>query len=124
MRIVIEMIPDEGIEVDKMDEESSCPVATQDSDVNEMNKVEAVDEANYRDPAMDGGFRADEVCGNCGAYNQTEEMMECIGADDDAELGYCQIFKFVCEGMYTCDKWVQGGPIKSLMQPDHYRDVL
>ena len=119
MRIVIEMIPDEGIEVDKMDEESSCPVATQDSDVNEMNKLDAVEEADYRDPGM-----ATDICGNCGAYNQTEDMMECIGADDDAGLGYCQIFKFVCESAYTCDKWVQGGPITSVMKPDHYRDVL
>lgn len=124
MRIVIEMFPEEGIEVDKMEEGSSCPVSTQDGDVNEMNKLEAVEEANYRDPSLDGGFRADEVCGNCGAYNQTEEMMECIGADDDAGLGYCQIFKFVCEGMYTCDEWVKGGPIKTVMQSEYRQDIL
>lgn len=125
MRIVIEMIPEEGIEVDQMEEGSNCPIATQDPEVNEMNKMEAVEEASYRDPAEDGGFRADEVCGNCGAYNQTEDMLECIGVSDDAPtLGYCQIYKFVCESLYTCDEWVKGGPITSLLQEDSMRDVF
>lgn len=126
-RIVIELIPDEGVEVDKMEEGSNCPIATQDGDVNEANKMVAEEEADYRDPSMDGGFRADEVCGNCGAYNQTGDMLECIGLDDDdpePPLGYCQIYKFVCEASYTCNEWVKGGPIKSVMQEDYKRDIL
>ena len=125
MRIIIDLLGDEGVEVDKMEEGTNCPIATQDPDVNEMNKLEAVEEAAYRDPAQDGGFRADEGCGNCGAYNQTEDILECIGLDDDdPQLGYCQIYKFVCESMYTCNDWVKGGPIKSEIQNAYRGDIL
>jgi len=102
------------------DDDTSCPLATRDADVNEENKMEAVEDANYRDPSADGGFRLSEVCGNCGAYNQTEDMLECIG-DESGNLGYCQLYKFVCESAYTCDKWVKGGPITSEVQ-SKYKD--
>ena len=102
------------------DDESSCPIATRDEDVNEENKMEAVEDANYRDPSSDGGFRLTDVCGNCGAYNQTEDMLECIG-DESGNLGYCQLYKFVCQAEHTCDKWVKGGPITSDLQTK-YKD--
>ena len=97
------------------DEGMSCPIATQDADVNEASKMQAVEDANYRDPAEDGGFRNDESCGNCGAYNQMDDMLECIG-DESGALGYCQIYKFVCSAEHTCDDWVKGGPITSAAQ--------
>lgn len=100
-----------------MENGMQCPLPTQDPEINEENKMVAVEDADYRDPADDGGFRAEEVCGNCGAYNQTEDMLECIGeSEDDPQLGYCQIFKFVCESGYTCNEWVRGGPITSALQ--------
>ena len=126
--IVISLLSDEGIPVEKMEENDngdSCPLATQDPDLNDENKMIAEEKAAYRDPANDGGFRDDEVCGNCGAYNQTEDMLECIGVDDDdPQLGYCQIYKFVCESMYTCNKWVKGGPIKTVLQNEYRGDML
>jgi len=115
------------LEVDEYEETEngmSCPMSTQDPDINEENKMVAVDDADYRDPSSDGGFRADEVCGNCGAYNQTEDMLDCIGEnDDDPRMGYCQIFKFVCEGSYTCNEWVRGGPITSALQ-EAYKEAF
>jgi hypothetical protein len=39
----------------------------------------------------DGGMntgaasRMDQVCGNCAAYNQTDDILECLGLDDDME---------------------------------------
>ena len=120
--IVIKVVSEEGTLVDKMDEESSCPLPTKDADLNAENKAIAVEEYGYRDPAMDGGFRLTDVCGNCGAYNQTEDMLECIG-DESGELGYCQLLKFVCEKAYTCDKWVEGGPITSYVDED-YKDIM
>jgi hypothetical protein len=107
--------------VDKMEENEegvSCPVPTQDSDVNEMNKEKAVETANYRDPSDSGAFRLSEVCGNCAAYNQTEAMLECIG-DESGDLGYCQLLKFVCAAGHTCDKWAEGGPITTELDEDY-----
>jgi hypothetical protein len=88
----------------------SCPPATRNPEINEENKAEAVEEYGYRDPADDGGFRLTDVCGNCAAFNQSEDMLECIG-DESGETGYCQSLKFVCSSAMTCDKWVSGGPI-------------
>ena len=122
--IMISIMPD-GIPIDKMekgDDGSSCPVATQDAEVNEVNKVQAIDEANYRDPADDGGFKLTDICGNCGAYNQTEDMLKCIG-DDSGDLGYCQIHKFMCKADHTCDDWVTGWPITADAEGSK-RDIL
>ena len=121
--IMISILPD-GVPVDKMedDEGSQCPIATVDSDVNNENREIAVETADYRDPADDGGFRLTEVCGNCAAYNQTEEILDCIG-DDSGQVGYCQLLKFCCSTEYTCSKWVEGGPITSNLQ-EEYKDNL
>lgn len=107
--------------VDQMEETESgkkCPLATRNAEVNDENRQEAVDMHAYRDPADDGGFVASEVCGNCAYYNQTEDMMECIG-DESGDTGYCQKLKFVCAAPNTCDEWEGGGPMKSevLSQP-------
>lgn len=69
------------------------------------------------------------LCGNCGAFIQTPEMLKAIAkgiekedmgehksyADDvinAANLGYCELFHFKCAGDRTCDAWLIGGPIK------------
>ena len=122
--IMISVLPD-GVPVDTMEESddgAQCPLATVDSDVNNENREMAVEVASYRDPAEDGGFRLTEVCGNCSAYNQTEEVLDCIG-DDSGQVGYCQLLKFCCSAEYTCDKWAEGGPITSESQ-EEYKDNL
>jgi len=127
--IVISLLPDGAIPVDEYEENEegmSCPLPTQDEELNAENRQVAVDEANYREPNSGVAFRSDQICGNCAAYNQTDEILECLGLDDDMEeppLGYCQIFKFVCEAAYTCDSWAEGGPMVSEMQ-NKYRDIL
>lgn len=112
--IVLKILSDD-VAVDEMEKDDTgrnCPLATRDPAANERGMKRAVDESNYRDAESPYAFRADEVCGNCGAYNQTEEMLSCIGEDEDEpQRGYCQIFKFVCDAASTCDKWVTGGPI-------------
>ena len=116
--IMIKILPEEEMEVDKYEEDeegNSCPLPTRDAEINAENKAEAVEYANYREPEPGTAFRQDEVCGSCGAYNQTEDTMECIG-DESGNTGYCQKWKFVCEKAYTCDSWVKGGPITSKMQ--------
>jgi hypothetical protein len=109
-------------EYEESEDGMQCPLPTIDADVNNENRETAVEESGYRDPANDGGFLLTDVCGNCSAYNQTEDILECIG-DDSGQVGYCQLLKFCCSAEYTCDKWVEGGPITSDSQGD-YRDIL
>ena len=63
-----------------------------------------------------------DKCGNCGMYNQTADMLECIG-DDSGDVGYCQLLKFCCISANTCSEWVEGGPITSDLQGE-YKDNL
>lgn len=68
-------------------------------------------------------------CGNCSAFIQTPAMLECIklGIEGNMEnekelayedqfmeaanLGFCELFHFLCAGSRTCDAWKSGGPI-------------
>ncbi len=67
-------------------------------------------------------------CGNCAAFIQTPEMLDCIvkGIDQEEEgyaadvmeasdLGYCELFDFKCAGDRTCSAWLTGGPITQKM---------
>ena len=106
-----------GMPVDKMEEDEegkTCPPATIDSELNEKNKQNAIEEANYREPNTGSAFVISETCGTCAAYNQTHDIMECIG--NNPHLGYCQMYKFMCQSDHTCDDWVKGGPIKSMAE--------
>ena len=104
------------------DDGRNCPLPTKDPELNARNKEKAIEAANYRYPADSVAFRMSEVCGNCAAYNQTEDVLECIG-DESGDLGYCQLLKFVCSSDYTCDKWATGGPITSEIEDD-YNEIL
>jgi len=124
VNIMISVLPD-GIPVDKMEETEegyTCPLPTQDPELNEMNRDMAIADHNYREPNTGVSFRSDQVCGSCAMYNQTEDMLECLG-DESGNTGYCQSLKFVCIKENTCDLWAEGGPITSDMQED-YKDNL
>lgn len=121
--ITISILPDGAIPVDTMGgDDNNCPLPTRDEELNAENRENAVEEANYREPNFSSAFRADDVCGSCAAYNQTDEMKKCIG-DDTGDTGYCQIWKFVCESSNTCDSWSEGGPMTSEKQPS-YKDNM
>ena len=125
--IVISLLPDGAIPVDEYEETeegSSCPLPTQDEDLNAENREAAIEEANYREPNTGTAARMDQVCGNCAAFNQTDDILECLGLGDDMDsppIGYCQIYKFVCSAENTCDSWAEGGPMVSEMQ-EKYKD--
>ena len=122
--IMISILPD-MMGVDKMmddDNGNVCPLPTQDEELNDENRQEAIDEYNYREPNTGASYKSNEVCGSCAMYNQTEEIMSCI-EDDSGETGYCQSLKFVCMKENTCDMWAEGGPITSEMQ-EKYKDNL
>ncbi len=122
--IMISVLPD-GMPVDKMesdDDGKSCPLPTQDDELNSANREIAVEEYGYREPNTSSAFRNDESCGTCGMYNQTEDIQDCIG-DESGDTGYCQLLKFVCSSENTCNEWVEGGPITSDLQ-EEYKDIL
>jgi hypothetical protein len=64
-------------------------------------------------------------CGNCGAFDVSDSMRECIangirgdetGVDANAsinlaDLGYCNFLHFKCAGTRSCKAWITGGPI-------------
>lgn len=125
----------------------NCPRATYDIVYNLKKRDWAFKNVGYgaANPEEPGDFwqkRAEEWnttpenaqtmrCGNCSAFIQTPEMMECIikgiqgeESDDEtyanevvaeAELGYCELFEFKCAADRTCSAWLVGGSIKKPM---------
>ena len=119
-----------------------CPIATQDIHVNLKNRDHAFKEYGYgpanpelpneafwNDKANEWQTEVSQAksmrCGNCAAFIQTPEMLECIkyGIDEEegyaedvmkaANLGYCELFDFKCAADRTCSAWLVGGPITS-----------
>jgi hypothetical protein len=120
-----------------------CPIETHDVKSNLKNRDWAFKNVGYgpANPKLSNGAfwsaRANEWqtslsqaksmrCGNCAAFIQTPEMMECIrsGIDmeedsfaqdvvDTAKLGFCELFDFKCAADRTCSAWLVGGPITS-----------
>jgi hypothetical protein len=118
-----------------------CPPATQDIKLNLKNRQKAIDDYGYGplNPALpnrkfwmakveEWNLDSDEeakqsLCGNCAAFDQREDTLDCIaqgigseqGAEDPTieagDLGYCRFLKFKCASLRTCDAWVTGGPL-------------
>ena len=117
---------------------SECPAPTQDITLNLKNRAKAITAAKYGpenpnlpneafwrrksdtwDVSIDDAKKS--RCGNCAAFNVSEDIKECIaqgigneadpwGTIELADLGYCEIFDFKCAASRTCDAWVVGGP--------------
>ena len=126
-----------------MDEmtKDGCPLATRDLTLNLKNRGKAIDKAMYgpmnpnepnedywRKMASKWDTSPEEAktmrCGNCAAFNQTEEMLKCIDTglapdrmkdamevQEAGDLGFCEIFDFKCAAKRTCAAWIVGGPI-------------
>lgn len=122
------------------EEKDACPPATQDIRINLVNRMTAIEVADYGplNPNEDSFEYWEELadewdttieeakkstCGNCAAFDVTTKIKECIaeGLDPEAddpydvidagELGYCRAFKFKCAAARTCEAWIAGGPI-------------
>jgi len=117
---------------------AGCPPATRDVSINLQNRQKAIDVAMYgpmdienpgsywKDIASEWGVDEQtakgKVCNNCAAFNVTSAMLSCIeqGINDAdaldvielADLGYCEIFHFKCNGNRSCSAHLDGGPIK------------
>lgn len=120
-----------------------CPIETQDVKANLKNRDWAFKNVGYgpanpfepntafwNDKANEWQTELAQAkkmrCGNCAAFIQTPQMMECIrsGIDkekdsfaqdviDTAGLGFCELFDFKCADSRTCSAWLVGGPIKA-----------
>lgn len=122
--------------------EQGCPPATQDITLNLKNRQKAIDNYHYGPLNPDepndeywqelaDKWNTDDIesvkenrCGNCAAFDMSEDMLDCIakgiGSEpgsnpmdtiDAGQLGYCKFLKFKCAAKRTCDAWVEGGPI-------------
>lgn len=130
--------------LDREAEKAACPLATHDVPTNLKNRQSAIDGAAYGplNPALPNkdfwnvkaerwSVTIDDAkksrCGNCAAFIQTKEMLDCIetglASQDSAanawdvvqagDLGYCEAFDFKCAASRTCDAWITGGPVKA-----------
>lgn len=120
-----------------------CPIETQDVKENLKKRDWAFKNVGYgpANPGLsNGAFWNDKAnewqtsvkeaktmrCGNCAAFIQTPEMLECIRSGIDkstdsfaedvvntADLGFCELFDFKCAAQRTCSVWLIGGPITS-----------
>jgi len=142
-----------------MDEmtKDGCPLATRDLTLNLKNRGKAIDKAMYgpmnpnepnddywRKMASKWDTAPEEaktmLCGNCAAFNQTEEMLKCIDTglapdrmkdamevQEAGGLGFCEIFDFKCAAKRTCAAWIVGGPITDkegeMEEDDEYSDM-
>lgn len=126
------------------EQRTGCPIATQDIKINLKNRKNAINEYMYGplDPNQPNKeywqkialeWNMDDIdqaksarCGNCAAFDITNEMQSCIAKGIGSEpgsdamdtinagtLGYCKFLKFKCAAKRTCSAWVEGGPIKS-----------
>lgn len=132
-----------------------CPIATQDVKTNLKNRDWAFKNVGYGPANPDEPnnefwkAKADEWqtdvkqaktmrCGNCSAFIQTPEILECIRSGIDKEkdsyaedvmesagLGYCELFDFKCADSRTCNAWLVGGPIEetSVEYEDPFKDT-
>jgi len=131
----------------------NCPKATHDIKENLKNRDWAFQNVGYgpanpeepnkvfwADKAKEWNTTVEQAktmrCGNCSAFIQTSEMMECIRKGIDAEkdsyaedvidsagLGYCELFDFKCAASRNCNAWLVGGPITDEDETPQEEDV-
>ena len=109
---------------------SSCPIATQDLEVNTVNRDFAQEKYNYGPLNIDepGNYwegvakewdttveaAKESLCGNCVAFDISPRMEDCMPgpvSEDGGRLGYCWMPQFKCHSLRTCHTWAKGGPI-------------
>jgi hypothetical protein len=98
--------------------DESCPVATQEEEINTLNKGKAAVDRKiaYMHPADAVKIlelvEENKFCGNCAAFDITPQMVDCGGANSKGTTGYCKMHDFSCAAEKTCLTWATGGPKK------------
>ena len=118
------------IKAKKLIKKLTCPTATQDLELNTVNRNAAIEaehiqygpinleDQGYWDKLADHWNTTPEVakesnCSNCAAFDISPRMKECMpgSLQEDGELGYCWMHHFKCHSARTCYTWAAGGPI-------------
>jgi hypothetical protein len=110
---------------------SSCPLPTQNLELNTKNRNKAIKSdwiqygaGNVDEPAdfwkklakfwnttekSAKGMR----CSNCVAFDISPRMRDCmkVVSDKDGDFGYCWMHQFKCHSARTCRTWAKGGAI-------------
>jgi len=112
----------------------SCPIATQNLELNTKNRDFTREKYNYgpanpNEPSEEYWEEAAKkwpnttveeaktmLCGNCVAFDVSPRMKGCMTVIDEdikgpGEFGYCWMHNFKCHSRRTCSTWAAGGPI-------------
>jgi hypothetical protein len=123
------MMGGEEYEEEYEEEYDSCPIATQDEEVNAENRAVAVDEYAYGD-ATKTWENKNAKCATCEYYNMSREILECIddglSFPEDMAVGYCEKLHFVCAAENICNLWELGAPMvdRNIVDDGNSRDVF
>jgi len=108
--------------------DKSCKKATQDPEYNKKKKEIAASKKDVaygptNRPELKDYAKKGKLCGNCGAFDVTKEMQNCMNVKYPKKIdanflikgkkkGYCLMHDFMCLGHKTCLTWGSGGPKK------------
>lgn len=111
---------------------ASCPLATQDLQINTKNRDAAIkadhvqygplnisEPGDYWEGIADHwdttvAAAKESLCGNCASFDISDRMDDCMPgstSDDEGVLGYCWMHNFKCHSARSCRTWAKGGPI-------------
>ena len=98
--------------------DDSCPIATQEEEVNALNKGKAAVDRKIAYMHPEDAVKIlelveeNKLCGNCAAFDITPQMVDCGGANSKGTVGYCKMHDFSCAAEKTCLTYAPGGPKK------------
>ena len=96
--------------------DDSCPVATQEEEINTLNKGKAAVDRKIAYMHPEDAVKIlelveeNKLCGNCAAFDISSEMVDCGGANSEGTVGYCKMHDFSCAAEKTCLTYAPGGP--------------
>ena len=129
--------------ISKSKDDSGCPPATQDLELNTKNRDASIkaEHIQYGPLNVDepGDYWKDiaiywnteekaaqrSLCGNCVAFDISPRMKDCMPgetSDKDGELGYCWMHHFKCHSARSCRTWAKGGPITEDQKSEEWQE--
>jgi hypothetical protein len=93
------------------EDKTSCPLATQDADINKGNMKKAILTANYGEKGDGEG-----KCKACEYFCTPKDMPDC---GLEKTMGYCEIYDFMCNQNNGCDAWEAMGKEEEEMESEY-----